>query len=1622
MSFNKFLAVALLLAAGCDQSGPKPVDASPAKASSQEVAALQSALDAQAKSVSNAVPVKADADGEADDDGAEHPKPEPAVTGFLDGEGLVRLQFNDMPDLGVLNSYVKITPDPGPLVQDWWPWSKTCILKGDFKPRTTYRLVARKGLPMQDGRTTAEDFRRTWTTGDRSKSIAFAHEGRYLPAAGRRLVALKSVNVTNLLCEIRPVPARNIVQLLAREESEYDSYYGGGGDSSNTRELAGEPLERPVRVKGRLNKETVTPLVVSDVDGRAANGVYLVGARADEKPSCESVWRLVCVTDIGLSVREAHGTVYVWATSLTTGRPLPDINVLVYGSNNIVLAEGVTDAEGWCCCELPKTGTRFAVVAKKMDGSDTSFLALRDEIDESIPSGFRRPFLDKGESEAFVWTERGIYRHDEKILVHALLRDHAGNAPKPFPVRFLLQDPEGRDFMTRTIMPDAFGSVVCEEFSVPAEQKSGRWKIFALTPGEPGNLLGDCGVKVEEFVPPQIRVKVTPPVAGGRATSNLVFSVAGEHLFGGPAKGLPVDAAVMFEDAPFAPKGWESFRFGDENRRLEPNFSKLDATRLDADGKASFSADFPVRTRPRAAVRMTVQGSVFESGGRPASARAQVELHAYPFYIGVQLPESLREGKSPRDCRVVLVNSDGTPHRGPCTLTARFERVERVYGLHRVDGGWEWRSDLVRYPMGDAFEVPVAATGLANLPVPVSACGDCAVTLTDDATGVSFGASYWVGGTADGAVRASLENPSRVTLKADRPVYHPGDRPRITVKAPFAGSAWLNVVRDEMVYSQVFALTNATSEIVLEPVTGKWAPGVDVYLSVVQAAKAQSVEGRTSANRAYGVLPLRVATLDSSLEVKVAAKVACRPHGGSDVEVSVEAKGAAATGARAVVTVVDEGIHMLTDQKVPDPAGWFGETRDAVRPLWDIYYRLLPVLEPGLRRAGAKTGGGAEGDLFRRVSPIPTRRFRPLSVWKTDVELKDGRAVVPFSLPEFVGEIRATAVAYNRRATGAGAAHAKVAPNLVAQPDAPRFVAPGDVFLATLTLSNRSGRDGTVAYDLMAGGPLALDRPVHSEIRLADGASETLTFPVRAGQAPGEGSLVFVCEGLGEKHKNEILLPVRPAAPWMQTATTRCLQPGAKQVFANDAGILPGATRRTFLVSAQPVAELAAALAHLVEYPHGCLEQTVSRVFPLISAGGILNTLPVADTSAAHDARGAVSAGIRRVCAMMHANDFSMWPDSATPPWDRDVSLWAAHFLVEAGRAGFDVPRDRIVQVQGYLRRWAMSTNETTSVYACHSLALAGTPDMDRMLYWFDRRASLSSLDRARLARAFVRPGDRARARELLASTSATGVADASFLLLARLDLDPADPEIPALATFLLDRRDARLNHWLTTADNAHALLALGGYYRAHPATTAQPNVVVNFEGNEESIATKHPRTFVGGGEIAVSNRGEGPVFLSVRTLALPEADKAAPEAQGISVRRRFLRTDGTEADLATLVRGEMILVEVSLSAPAKTTYADLVVEELLPACFEPDQSSLDGFPWMEKYDRAWELRRELRDDRVLGFSRRFDLEPGKTATFVYAVRVVSAGAFILPGSSVEAMYAPAIRARGASQRIRVEK
>ena len=83
-----------------------------------------------------------------------------------------------------------------------------------------------------------------------------------------------------------------------------------------------------------------------------------------------------------------------------------------------------------------------------------------------------------------------------------------------------------------------------------------------------------------------------------------------------------------------------------------------------------------------------------------------------------------------------------------------------------------------------------------------------------------------------------------------------------------------------------------------------------------------------------------------------------------------------------------------------------------------------------------------------------------------------------------------------------------------------------------------------------------------------------------------------------------------------------------------------------------------------------------------------------------------------------------------------------------------------------------------------------------------------------------------------------------------------------------------------------------------------------------------------------------------------------------------------------------------------------------------------EAYAWIDSQANVlpWELRRDVRDDRVQIFSKRFEAKPGKAVRAHYAVRVVSAGSFIMPGVTVEAMYAPEIRARESASRITVAK
>jgi len=1126
-----------------------------------------------------------------------------------DGDTALNVFFNERPDMDAVRRYVSVTPlregTVGLRYQTSYSWrlerhEPVLRVTGDFAYRTNCTLRILKGMPLygKGANPSAEgalaaDFTYSFRRHDPPPSVKFADDGRYLPPGGRKTVRIESIGVTNVATSICRVEPRNIVQLLARDEGVYNRCsWRPSADEEDTRELSGACVTGLVRCVNRPCESETNPFAVAPDDGGPDCGVFLLSVRNADRPWNNRSWdecaykpdryRLVCLSDLGLSVRAQADGLGVWVTSLMTGKPVSEAHVEVYSSANILVAEGESDARGWCVPTRRSSGEPFAVVVRTAE--DMTFLALRKSmtVDETYADGARPEYLDGTAVDAFVWTERGIYRHDERIFVHALVRDGDLAAPRPMPLVLELRNPRGEPFASKTLVTDSDGALAHDGFSVPAEQPSGKWKLLVRLPGKDGAALAEKEVKVEEFAPPQIRVAVAADAA--QHPSDFTFRISAEHLFGGPAQSLMCEGAVVFEDVPFAPAQWKGFAFGDEGRGLKPCFRRLAQQALDDAGACVCAAPLWADAgRPKAAVRATGQGVVFEDGGRPATARTSVLCHYYPFYIGSTLPEwvKLPETGFPK-VDLVCVDPTGALVQKPRKLVGRIERIDSVYAYRMGDCGRStWDCERVRTTVLADVPIPVGDSGRASYALPIRESGDYVFTVEDPESGVSFGRTFYLSDWGDDVVRAPLGDPTDVTILTDKAFYRVGERPRLVVKAPFAGYALLSVLRQGLVYEEVLNLTNATSVVELRPIARDWAPNVDVTLSVVQSVTANV---RHLAARAHGMATVRVRPIENESAVKVEVegeevKGEGDGEGGSRLVVSVEAPGATS----AVVTLVDEGINLLTDEPTPNPVGWLARPRTEWHPLYDLYGRILPVADDGLGKSGVKTGGGFGAEMLGRVSPVPTRRFKPLARWQAKVAITDGKGRAVFDLPEFVGEVRVTALACSPTATGAASVRRKVAPKLVMQPDAPRFVAPEDVFEVTMPLRNCSGEAGVVRYAITCDG---CDEPLLSgRVALAKDGATNVVGRCTAPNVPGEMSVGFRCAGLGESHRAILRIPVRPAVASRQQADVLALRPREKRDLVAETD----GAQFCLSLSGMPFAGLAHALEWLADYPHGCL-------------------------------------------------------------------------------------------------------------------------------------------------------------------------------------------------------------------------------------------------------------------------------------------------------------------------------------------------------------------------------------------------------------------------------------------------
>jgi uncharacterized protein YfaS (alpha-2-macroglobulin family) len=256
-----------------------------------------------------------------------------------------------------------------------------------------------------------------------------------------------------------------------------------------------------------------------------------------------------------------------------------------------------------------------------------------------------------------------------------------------------------------------------------------------------------------------------------------------------------------------------------------------------------------------------------------------------------------------------------------------------------------------------------------------------------------------------------------------------------------------------------------------------------------------------------------------------------------------------------------------------------------------------------------------------------------------------------------------------------------------------------------------------------------------------------------------------------------------------------------------------------------------------------------------------------------------------------------------------------------------------------------------------------------------------------------------------------------ALLLLVLLENDPSHPWIPKLVKRVHAER--RNGCWGSTLDNATALAALARYQTLAPfeaeyvGTLRLPDgtrhafdhtkpTVVEFADTGEPAVVESRGT--GADPHALGARPAGTVLVSVVTEGLSGDAERKDYDRQLKVRRRWLDLEGNEVDGSSLVVGDLVNVETTISCPSLRGYAEIhnvAIVDALAGGMEVEN------PRLATSARAGGAREctpdhvEFLDDRVVIFS-----SVGHEArTFRYALRVIAEGDFALPPVQASCMY-----------------
>ena len=1499
-----------------------------------------------------------------------------------------------------------------------------------------YTLELKAGLPAlgADKLTKSESF--PVELRDKPSLVRFGN-GLILPRDAGDGVPVTTVNVARLDIKVIRVGDRLLSQLQTgvvdqREFYEYDRQAIEGEQG----QLVWEgQLTVP---NNRRNDEAVTLFPLRRALKETQPGAYLVvAADAANKSSTDEneQWKptaaqFVVNTDLALTSFKGKDGLNIFVRSLKTAEPLRGVELSLVARNNEELARTKTDSDGRATFSAAMTrgkgGAEPVVVMAYGSGNDFSFLDLRrpafDLTDRGV-DGRTNP----GQIDAYMYTDRGVYRPGETVNVTTMLRDQQAKAITDPLLTYILSRPDGLEARKWT-EKKLTGGGVSNPVTLTNTAPRGRWQVAAYIDPK-GDPIGRVAFDVQDFVPQKLKVELKPTQKLLRPGEKADIDVNGRFLYGAPASGLGGEGTMTITSDPTPFEGIPALKgyvFGKVDETFEGTQVTMTVPETDSAGNTHASAEIDALAETTLPLRADIKISIYEPGGRTTSDQVSLPVRTRDTLIGIRPGfewNSVQEN-IPANFEIVGVDELGRQKIvRNVTWELVFEDID--YRWYQVDNDWKYERVVNdRIVVGGKTDLSAATPFKISKPLP---WGSYRLTVTDPASGATTAYRFWSGwGTG-----ADNDRPDRVAVLADKELYASGESARIKITPPSDGKVLVVIASNKIHMTKEFDVPASGTTLAI-PVSSDWGAGA---YALVTHYRPLNAANKRAPVRSIGVAWLAVNPAPRTLQVSMKAPARIKPNQKITVPVEVKNLG---WGESAYVTLaaVDEGILQLTDFESPDPNKYYFGKRRLGLDMRDDYGRLIQA--DRAMQGELRTGGDAVGG--RSLSVVPQKS---VSLFSGLVQVgSNGVANITLDVPDFNGELRLMVVAYSGTKLGHAAQPMTVRDPVVAEIVLPRFLAPGDRIMAALNLHNVEGAAGQYTAIVKASG--AAGSPggsTRASTTLGAGERKLLLVPIEAGDA-GIGQVALNVTGPGNfRVSRSWPIEIRDPQLPVSSEDTVAIEPGKENRFGSDllASFRPGTAKVAVSVTGgRGFDDVPGLLRWLDRYPFGCIEQTTSRAFPLVYYNDMALLASVKQDKSIKDR---VQEAAYRVLDMQtYEGSFGMW-SSISGEADPYIGMFATDFLMQAKAHNFVIPEEGVDRALKWARKasGADSSGDLARAYGFYLLARAGSLNPSELRYFADTRvegmtnafalgllgAALNDIgDRSRAAPAFAKARDIAlkATRDKYVSEPHYGslLRDVSGLTAVSAEAQQAS-FVPQLVK-KVQGFDPRLN-WTTTQEKAWMLLA------AHQVEETTPAVNVTVTGADATQSGKvlrfNPTLAQMSQKVSVKNNGQKNVWRIVSAEGIP-AKPLPPEENGLTLNKQILTMSGQKADLTKVRQNDRFLVVVSGQMGDHRARL-MALLDLLPSGFEIEgvvQRKDDGstiYPFLPVL--AASNIAEARDDRfVATFDIGSNYEPSATdATtklppstfhFAYTVRATVPGTYVFPAAVVEDMYAPDIRAR----------